>query len=223
MTPLRTSLGKTLPWALMSLVLLLHGCLTIEENYVFKKDGSGTMEYVFDASEMGKLLKGFPGSEDDKDGPKENDLGAKLGALRTIPGIDKVKYKKEQEGWVQRMSFRFADITALNAALNELVPDSSAAAPHEYFRWEGSTLVRTTGYETGDMSSMGGSGDSATAILKQMRYTFDLRFADELGEVSVAEGMTKEPDGTKRVKLGTDWSVIKDDPSALDMRITLKK
>ncbi|MBK9535574.1 MAG: hypothetical protein IPO10_10485 [Flavobacteriales bacterium] len=41
---------------LLAVILLMFftGCLTIEENYVFKKDGSGTMEYVVDLSEMGE-------------------------------------------------------------------------------------------------------------------------------------------------------------------------
>ena len=56
-----------------------------------------------------------------------------------------------------------------------------------------------------------------------MRYKFDLRFADELGDVQVADGVVKEADGTKRMKLSTDFSVIGNDPKALDMRVTLKK
>ena len=127
---------------------------------------------------------------------------------------------------VEDRALQFADLTALNAALNTLKPDSTGAK-HEYFRWEGNTLVRTTDAQTRQMTSgMGGeTGDSsdATGILKMMRYKFDLRFADELGDVQVAEGMVKEPDGTKHIKLNTDWSVIDKDPSALDMRITLKK
>ncbi len=208
-------------------MLLLQGCLTIEENYTFKKDGSGTMEYVVDMSEMAELLKDLPGDKGKKGlGPDNADMDAQLSELKTLPGIKKVKLKKEKDGFIQRMSLQFADITALNAALNTLKPDSTGAK-HEYFRWDGNTLVRTTDAHTRNMTSgMGGeSGDStdATGILQMMKYTFDLRFADELGDVLVAEGMTKEADGTKHLKLNTDWSVIDKDPSALDMRITLKK
>ncbi len=55
-------LQKALSWALLLFVLLMQGCLTIEENYTFKKDGSGTMEYVVDMSEMADLMKGLPGA-----------------------------------------------------------------------------------------------------------------------------------------------------------------
>jgi len=50
-----------------------------------------------------------------------------------------------------------------------------------------------------------------------------MRFAETLSDVQVAEGVVKEPDGAKRMKLSTDWSVLSADPNALDMRITLTK
>jgi hypothetical protein len=212
---------------MLSLVLFLQGCLTIEENYTFKKDGSGTMEYVVDMSEMAEMLKGFPGAKDNKDdGSGKMDMSARLDMLKGLPGIKKVKLKKEKDGFIQRMSFRFEDVASLNGALNVLMPDSGAA-PHEFFRWEGNTLVRTTNDRMkGVTGGMGGGTDDTTdvsGILKMMRYKFDLRFADELGDVQVAEGVLKEADGTKRMKLSTDWSVIDKDSTALDLRITLKR
>lgn len=229
-TPMRyrgPRLNKLLLWTMMACMVLLPGCLTIEENYTFKKDGSGAMEYVVDMSEMAELLKDLPGDKGkDAMGPGNADLDAQLKDLKALPGIKKVKLKKEKDGFVQRMSFQFADITALNAALNTLKRDSTGSN-HEYFRWEGNTLVRTTDAHTRQLTSgMGGeSGDTtdATGILKMMHYKFDMRFADELGEVKVAEGVLQEPDGPKRIKLSTDWSVIDTNPAALDMRITLKK
>lgn len=213
--------------AVLCALFLLQGCLTIEENYVFKKDGSGSMEYVVDMSEMADLLKDLPGDGSKKGlGPDNADMDAQLAQLGSLPGIKKVKLKKEKDGFIQRMSFRFADIGALNAALNTLKPDSTGAK-HEYFRWDGNTLVRTTDAQTRKMTSGmgGGTGDStdASGILKMMHYKFDLRFADELADVQVAEGMVKEPDGSRHIKLDTDWSLIDKDPAALDMRFTLKK
>ena len=144
-----------------------------------------------------------------------------------MPGIKKVKLKKEKDGFVQRLSFQFQDIASLNGALNVLMPDSTATGPFEFFKWEGNTLVRANNNHAKQVTSgMGGeTGDStdATGILKMMRYKFDMRFAEELGDVQVAEGVLKEPDGAKRMKLSTDYSVIDKDPGALDLRITLKK
>jgi len=212
---------------MLTLLLVLQGCLTIEENYIFKKDGSGAMEYVVDMSEMAEMLKGIPGTKDAKDeGPGKMDLEEQLAKLKALPGIRKVKLKKEKDGFVQRMSFQFADVGSLNGALNELMRDS-VGGPHEFFRWEGNTLVRTNnGYNKKMTTGMGGeTGDTSNmdGVLKMMHYKYDLRFAEEVGDVQVAEGVVKEADGAKRMKLSTDYSVIGQNPAALDLRITLKR
>lgn len=225
-----TSLVRSIrSWAFLSGLLLLTGCLTIEENYTFKKDGSGTMEYVVDLSEMADLMKGLPGGKDgDKgkdDGAGAMDLNDNLAKLRSLPGISKVKLKKEKDGFVQRLSFKFKDIGALNGALNQLMPDSTNLA-QEFFRWEGSTLVRTNNQHAREMGGdMGGeTGDSTdmTGLLQSMHYKYSFKFAKEIGATEVAEGMAKEPKGTKAINLTTDWSVITKDPKALDLRIELK-
>ena len=204
----------------------MQGCLTIEENYTFKKDGSGSMEYVVDMSEMADLMKGFPGAKDKTDDMGKMDMFSNVERIKRLPGIKKVKLKKEKDGFIQRVSFRFQDVASLNGALNVLMPDSAAGAC-EFFKWEGSTLVRTNNHYQKRMTkdTGGETGDStdASGILKMMHYKFDLRFADELGDVRVAEGVLKEADGTRRMKLSTDYSVIMGDSTALDLRITLKK
>ena len=68
--------------ALLALLVAFTGCITIEENYTFKKDGSGTMEYVVDMSEIGDMLKAMEGL--DKSGNKDaGDMGTCL--LYTSP------------------------------------------------------------------------------------------------------------------------------------------
>ncbi len=215
-------------WMFLAITLLATGCLTIEENYRFKKDGSGSMEYVVDMSEMADLMKGLPGgkTEGKDDGIGRMDMQDDLGKLKKLPGIRKVKLKKEKDGFLQRLSFRFNDINALNAALNSLMPDSTGQQ-HEFFRWEGNALVRTNNRHADEMSSGmgGGSGDSTdmTSMLQSMHYKYSFRFADEISDAQVAQGMAKEADGSNGMKFNTDWSVISKDPTALDLRIVLKK
>lgn len=214
---------------MLTLVLLLQGCITIEENYTFKKDGSGAMEYVVDMSELADLMNGLPGAKDkDKsEGMGKLDLIENLAKLKAISGISKVKVKKEKDGFIQRLSFRFTNVTALNGALNEIIKDSTGTGPKEFFRWDGSTLVASTKGRTKGMgNNMGGGSEDSTGaegMLKMMHYKFDLRFAEELADVQAAESMQKEPDGTKRMKLSTDWSMLDQDSTAQDMRFTLKK
>jgi len=44
----------TRPLLLATFLVGLTGCITIEEQYSFKKNGSGTMTYVLDMREMGR-------------------------------------------------------------------------------------------------------------------------------------------------------------------------
>ncbi len=214
---------------LIGILVLASGCITIEENYTFKKDGSGTMEYVVDLSEMADMMKGLPSSGEEKgkdDGVKRMDMSDDLGKLRKLPGIKKVGLEKEKDGYVQRLSFGFADIASLNGALNVLMPDSSGKQL-EFFRWEGNTLVRTNNNHAAEMSAnMGNDPADSTdmsGILKSMHYKYRFAFAQDVTDLRIAEGMNKDTTTTRSFKLSTDWSVIGKDPKALDLRITLNK
>lgn len=228
---MRTLLRKRIFLALL-VVLAFTGCITIEENYTFKKDGSGTMEYVVDMSEIGDMMKAF--EEMDKSGDKKDaadmgtmDMKAKVADLKKVPGIKKVKVNDKQK-YVQRLKFAFADVNALNAALNQLMPDSTGTQ-HTFFTWEGNTLVRTNNQHARELGSgMGTEKDPSdttdmTEMLATMKYKYSFAFADVIGNTGVAEGMVKESPDARTVKLNTDWSVIAKDPKALDLRIELNK
>src|SRR5690606_34552037 len=100
-----------------------------------------TMEYVMDAGAMQELFDSLgnmasddaPGKapkkkknkrEDDGEGILGNDLKAQVAQLKQLPGIKTVKRKTEKDGYLERVSFAFADLGALNRALNVLMPDS---------------------------------------------------------------------------------------------------
>lgn len=215
-------------WAALALLLLVSGCLTIEENYTFKKDGSGTMEYVVDMSDMKDMAGMFGGKGDKRSGMEMNDgpitdADAKMARLKNLEGIKKVKLKSEQDGFVQRISFAFHDVDALNRALNVLMQDSTGGQ-QTFFRWEGTTLVRTNNqYAEGLGKEMGGGTDTTgtAELLKAMHYKYSFKFAKGITGMQTADGVTSETPGTNKLELATDWSVIMKDPKALDLRITL--
>jgi hypothetical protein len=185
----------------LAAVLLLTGCITIEENYTFKKDGSGTMEYVVDMRELGELMASFGGGEGDskKKGGKDDmgnfDMSAQVAALKALPGISKVKLDGKKK-WVQRLSFSFKDVTSLNRALNELMKDSSNTR-HEFFRWEGNTLVRTNNDHARMIGASMGGGGGAEVL--------DDPDAEETEVVEAAEG---EDDGEEVEGEGFDTAMF---------------
>ncbi|MBL7964860.1 MAG: hypothetical protein JNM31_13570 [Flavobacteriales bacterium] len=226
--------GRSFRWLLghgwLILLLVLSGCITIEENYSFRKDGSGQMEYVVDLTVMGEMMKdlgsmmGNEGKEKDKVSVSEfMDMSERIPALKKVGGVSKVKLKKEKSGHVQRVSFRFKDLNALNAALNVLMPDSTGNA-HKFFAWDGETLVRTTNKGA---TTLGGDappdeeGEGADEVLKSMHYKFAFTFQSEIADASLPEGVQRSAPSPKQLRTDTDWSVIMRDPHALDFRITL--
>jgi hypothetical protein len=237
-----SDLFKSRPLGYLVGLLLFTGCLTIEENYTFKKNGSGTMEYVVDISELGKLMESFSElGEGKQDGSSEGlgamDMSEQVNALKAIPGVGKVKLDKKKK-WVQKVSFTFKDVNALNAALNQLMRDSSGVA-HEFFRWEGNTLVRSNNrhaYEIGANMAKGedeGPGESGEegeeqgldmgGMLEAMKYKYSFRFARPIASTTSAEGVNKVEKGSKEVLLDTDFAVISKDEKALDLRIAFDR
>lgn len=216
---------------LAMLLVALTGCITIEENYTFKKDGSGTMEYVVDMSRIGEMMKALEGMDGEggkgrDNGMGELDLNDEKQALSAIPGIKRVKVD-DRKAFIQKLRFQFADLRALNAALNVLMKDSTGAE-HTFFTWEGNALVRSNNGHARQMEMGMGQeeqGDSTdmTQLLESMKYNYSFAFADEIASTSSAEGVLQEkPDG-RHVKLATDFSVISNNANALDLRIELKR
>lgn len=214
----------------LAVLFVLTGCITIEENYTFKKNGSGTLEYVVDMSEIGDLMKAFEGIGDGAAGKDDGDMGAldmkdEVEALKRIPGIKKVKVNDKKK-FVQRLSFSFADITALNQALNVLMTDSTGQE-HTFFTWEGNTLVRTNNDHARELGKgMGGEEEGSdstdmTQFLESMKYKYSFTFAQPVGTTVLGTGMNEERPKAKQVLMDTDWSKITEDPKALDLRIEL--
>jgi hypothetical protein len=203
-------------------VLFCTGCLTIEEHYTFKKNGSGIMEYVVDMSATADLMTSLDKISDNKNDNSSPELGMEehVKQLKAIDGIKKVRLKKEKEGYIQRVSFAFKDLSALNKALNVLMADSTGVQ-QTFFHWEGNTLVRTNNRHAEEMA--GDTRAEDDSLLQSMKYKYSFKFQQTVASTDLAEGMTKEAPNAKTLDLSTDWSMIMKDPKALDLRITLDK
>ena len=225
-------MNRTRLIGLFLLLIAFTGCITIEENYTFKKNGSGTMEYVVDMSQIGEMLKAIEdmgdgkGKEDKDAGLNQLDMKEQVSALKNVPGIKKVKLNNKDK-YVQRVSFAFADLNALNAALNVLMEDSTDTQ-HTFFQWEGNTLVRRSNGHARDIGLGMGNEDPSdttdmTELLSSMKYKYRFTFQEPIANTEVAEGMAKESPDPRTVKLDTDFSVIGKDEKVLDLRIELKR
>lgn len=217
------------------LVVVFSGCLTIEEHYTFRKNGSGSMTYVVDLSELGALVESFGDGgkgEGATNGAGMMDMTEQVNKLRNLPGIRKVKLNTKKK-WVQRISFDFADVPSLNRALNELMRDSSGVE-HEFFRWEGSTLVRTNNRHAHELGAAFAKSEEEpqedteegldmSAMLEAMKYRYSFKFTSAVDLQGVAQGVEVERVSGKEVKLSTDFAVIARDPKAIDLSFSLSR
>lgn len=110
---------------LITTATILAGCFDITEEIFLQKNGSGKYLSTIDLRQMKdmvNMLKAFA-----PDSAKQ-DSGGELGGLdslqsmwkelETVPGITEIKREKKEE-WVYLISFRFANLKALNEAMTK--------------------------------------------------------------------------------------------------------
>ncbi len=117
-------------WIFTALIAVsLTSCITIEERYTIKKNGSGHMEYIIDMSEMASLLEMLPKDEDDEEagdnplsGLSEGLGGADMGdiaaKLEGMEGISKVTQITGDNELYMGIGFDFKSVEALNNAVS---------------------------------------------------------------------------------------------------------
>ena len=216
---------------LASAVLLLSGCITIEEHYSFKKNGSGSMTYVIDMTEMGEMMKTFgdemdeAGVEDEEGEDDSMDLGdvsfeEMLDTLNTLSGISKVSVNDKNE-WIHKISFSFKDLDALNNALNVLMNDKGKSVDHVFFRKDGNKIIRQHNESAEDLGEEMSEEEDDMGILESMKYKMTYSFKGKLKDVKGGTGSTTTM-GAKTFELDTDFKNISENEDALDLTFTFE-
>lgn len=186
---------KKILYTICSLCILgLAGCFNITDEIFLEEKGSGRFQTTIDMSgmkDMITMLKTMmPDSLKDKgEGMEElNALDSMQNMwkeLETIPGISEVKREKKED-MVFILSFRFADIKALNAAMADRNKKGSTSAvpAGDFFTFKKGQLIcnDTTMAGMGDAMKgldSGGAGSDSTGIdlsmmksmMGDMKYT----------------------------------------------------
>ncbi|MFN0203027.1 MAG: hypothetical protein ACKVTZ_15995 [Bacteroidia bacterium] len=179
---------------LLFAALTFSGCLTISENITFKKNGSGTMEYVIDATELmsnfGELMANGTGQENGGGNPLGKDFStqAKAELLKKVAGVSKVKFEEDPKKGLFKLSFKFKNIKALNDAMHQIIAKGEGT-PYTYFEQNGNTFKCNYGKGFGvDMASLTGDdsdemGEYAEKMNEGIRYKVNLDFGSEVNAV----------------------------------------
>lgn len=215
--------------------LSLTSCLTIEEIYTFKSDGSGTMKYIIDMSEMASLMKSF---QTEEDSPTEMDSSMaeaaqefedKAAKLKAIKGISGVNNSADNENFVYTISFDFKDINSLNTALNEIMKDSADTQFHEYFKMKGKNLERSSllGNKMKEAMGLGGEEESdegaemANMMLEQMKYNLSFTFEDGV-KVKTNSTVGNLSDDKKVYTMKSNFKQLTETAGLLDANFKMK-
>jgi hypothetical protein len=211
---------------LLSGILMLSGCITVEEHYTFKKNGSGSMEYVVDMSALAEMMEAFEDMGSGEDGGESTDdkleLVKDLDELESLDGISKVHLTDEK--LVSRVSFRFDGIESLNKALNVLMPDSTGAE-HTFFTMDGHTIKRIHNNRSelgNDMADKDEEVDS-TEMLRSMKYRIFVKGSPAVQVSGYGDEVAVTRESKKQVTMEADFKMLDENPSALNVQFDLSK
>lgn len=203
------------------IVISLSSCITIEEIYTFKKDGSGNMKYVIDMGEMMSLMKSMAGDSDEPTetdtmlGSVGNDFISITELLKGINGVSNINHSSDDEKFIYSVSFDFKDITVLNNALNEMFKDSTQTGYQQFFTQKGKKLDRNSLIGNKMKAVMGTSEDKEMMepFLDQMKYNMVFNFEDGVKSVKTLSTAGKLSSDKKTYSVKTDFKKLttKDD------------
>ncbi len=191
---------------------VLNSCITIEENYSFKKNGSGTMEYKMD---MGKMMEQMGQLMDMSQMEGGNPLGKSASfkeveeKLKGINGISGIKVTEDNKKYIYGISYKFKSLDALNEAMN-LVMLNKTKGDADFFtfvRKEGNRYFYQNSQSSGamqDISGMfGGEMDSEYAMssLESFKYNVTMNLPSEVN--AVYSGLSGDE------SVGVDGKVLK--------------
>jgi hypothetical protein len=214
------------------IIMLMPACITIEENYTFKKNGSGDAEYIIDMSEMGSLIK-MAQEEEGVSLEDEMDVSLLSDRLIGIAGISKVDAIDGAEDFIFGVKFHFDGISSLNAALNALNggEDMMGADDHEYFSMEGKTIKRnhkmSEALDLNELLGEAGTGEEGemeqmAMFMESMKYKLNMTFKKPIQAVYTSADSKFLDKKNKQVEIVATFKQVMDDQTVLNASIVTK-
>ncbi|MEM9933472.1 MAG: hypothetical protein AAF824_07660 [Bacteroidota bacterium] len=207
---------------LLILCCSLSSCLTIIESYTFRQDGSGSMEYTVDMSEMSSLLEMSGGFEENQDmmGKSTDDW---ITSLKNISGITKARADFEEDRYTLKISFDFSSPDALNMALADILQIKSA---QKIFFWNGN-IIRRKHQADSQMELLSQLQDDERSqmimsMFKEMKYKCTYRFDKKVKVFYSSPSIGFEQRSKKEWGMETNLEELLENPAALNVGMVLR-
>lgn len=207
-------------------VFLLSGCITVFEKYKINSDGSGTMEYIIDMSEMYEMIASFSDSSQEIETVElDKSLKEALPGLEQIKGISNAELTGDMKHYVAGIKFDFTGMEALNKAIAVLYKgNESETTERVYVERKGKKFTRygQTSEEFNKETLLGSgeiSAETAKMVLESMKYKISVEFARPVKKVTSLAAHTVEGN---LVTIETNFSEMLDNPDFLKTFIKTK-
>jgi len=209
------------------LVLLLSSCITIFEKYTIHANGTGTMEYIIDMSEMYEMMASFSDSAGDPGGATEIDQSMReaLPGLNNIDGISNISFTGDVSKYIAGIKFDFRDANALNQAMAVLFEgEESITGEEKYIEIKGKTFTRysLTSKEFSKDQLLGSEeldAETMKSVLESMKYKVSVSFDKKIKKVETLATQTLDE---KSVLIETNFSELFDNGDFLKTSIKTK-
>jgi len=210
----------------------MPACITIEESYTFKKNGSGDAKYVIDMSEVASLIK-MAQEEEGVELGDEMDMAIFSEKLEGISGISNVSALGTEDEFIFGVSFHFDGISSLNSALNALNSgeDVMSADDHTYFKMDGKTITRThkmsQALDLDELLGSVGEGEEGemeqmAMFMESMKYKLNMTFKKPVQAVYTSASSKFLDKKNKQVEITASFKEVMDNQSVLNASIVTK-
>lgn len=187
---------KSLKWLLLVLMgtTMLTSCFDILEEVTYHKDGSGEFKYVFDMSGLKPMMDMVAAM--DSTGEMSMDTLSALSRefsskVQGLAGISDIEEIKNEETFHYGVSFKFDNLDALNAAVNQLTEGPGISTGEaDIFDGSKKKFIRL---DAGKISSIfdemmgeagGENAEMAMMFLKDVSYTTVYHFDKKVKKMS---------------------------------------
>lgn len=204
-------------------LLFLTGCITIFEKYTINANGSGTMEYLIDLSEMYEIMANLSDSINDVQSNEIDEAWLEaLPLLNGIEGISNAKLSGDPTKYIAGIKFDFKNPEALNKALAIIFEDAETnQSDVQYVALKGKTFTRfrATSKEFNKEELLGSEGldeETTRMMLSEMKYKISVNFEKKVKKVKTLSTFTKDD---KSVNIEVSFADLFDNPDILKTEI----
>ncbi len=205
---------------IISCLLLFTSCITIEESYSFKEDGSGSSSFVINMSQMKKIMETMTGAIEASEPATFSamDFNVYKDTLSKTEGISNINTKLDNINYQFELTYDFSSKEALNNAMN-IIFESKSQVFFNYKKKDFELthpLPQLINNELKDMSS-----EQTTMFLEAVKYNITLNFERPIKKTTTTAVKSISED-KKQLVLETNLDELIKTPDKFHTRIKLK-